>query len=92
MSDKYETLDFEDTHGDSLLNESADLEEPMETEDHREDPTEDALTDLMCGDRDIFLQDSLTDSQLERVAKASTPADPVVPPRDPNLLKPWSHL
>ena len=50
MSDKYNTLDFEDTHGDSLLNKSADKEEPIGTEDHRED----TLVDLMCGDRDIF--------------------------------------
>ena len=59
----------------------------METEDHRED----TLVDLMCGYRDIFSQDSLRDSQLERVAEASTPVDPVVPPRDKKLLKLWSH-
>ena len=59
----------------------------METEDHRED----TLVDLMCGDRDIFSQDSLRDSQLERVAEASTLVDPVVPPRDPKLVKLLSH-
>ena len=73
ISDKYKTLNFEDDHGDSILDESADLEEPREIEDQREEPTEDALGDFVCGDRDIFSQDSLTDFQLERVVKASTP-------------------
>ena len=43
MSDKYKTLDFENDHGDSLLDKSADLEEPIEMEDHMEEPTEDSL-------------------------------------------------
>ena len=73
ISDKYKTLNFEDDHGDSLLDESVDLKEPREIEDQREEPTEDALGDFVCGDRDIFLQDSLTDFQLECVVKASTP-------------------
>ena len=38
-----ETLDFENDHGDLRLDESADLEEPTEMEDHMEEPTEDSL-------------------------------------------------
>ena len=87
MSDKYKTLNFEDDYGDSLLDESADLEEPREIEDQREEPTEDALGDFVCGDRDIFSQDSLTDFQLERMVKTSTPADSAEPPRDPETAK-----
>ena len=37
----------------------------------------------MCWDRDIFSQDSLTESQLVAVVKASTPAVPAVSPREP---------
>ena len=54
MSDKYKTLNIEDDYGNSLLDESADLKEPREIEDQREEPTEDALGDFVCGDRDIF--------------------------------------
>ena len=46
MSDKYKTLNFEDDYGDSLLNMSVVLKEPMETEDHREDSTKDSLSNL----------------------------------------------
>ena len=72
------------THGDSLLNESVDHEEPMDTEDHREDTTEDALGSLGCGDKDIFEDDPLTASQLVAVVKASTLADSAVP-----SIGPW---
>ena len=82
MSDKYETLDFEDNHGDSLLNKSAGPVEPMEMEDHREEPTEDTLGDLMCRDKDIFADYPISDSQLESVVNASTPVDTVVPTSD----------
>ena len=90
MYEKYKIFSFEDNHGEFLLNESADLKVPRETGDHREEPTEDALVEFVYEDRDIFLQDSLTDSQLEHVvkaSKASTPADSVVPPRDPETAK-----
>ena len=80
--DKYNLLHFEDTHQDSLLDESAHLVEPMETKDHRENPTEDSLTDFMFWNRDIFAGDPFMDSQLERMVKASNPVDLAVPPRD----------
>ena len=87
MSDKYKTLNFGEDHGDSLLDESTHLEELMETEDHREKPTEDALGDFVCRDWDIFLQDSLTDSQLECMVKSSTLVDSAVPLRDLETAK-----
>ena len=34
----------------------------------------------MCEEREIFSQDSLTDSQLVAVVNTSTPMDPVGPP------------
>ena len=37
LSDKYETLDFEDDYGDMLSVESADPEEPIEMEDNGEE-------------------------------------------------------
>ena len=43
LSDKYKTLDFENNHGNLLLDESADLEEPIEMEDPMEEPTENSL-------------------------------------------------
>ena len=54
----------------------------METKDHRENPTEDSLTDFMFWNRDIFAGDPFMDSQLERMVKASNPVDLAVPPRD----------
>lgn len=56
----------------------------MDTEDHREDTTEDALGSLGCGDKDIFEDDPLTASQLVAVVKASTLADSAVP-----SIGPW---
>ena len=35
----------------------------------------------MCGEKDIFDDDPLTDSQLMAVVNAPTPVDPVVPAR-----------
>ena len=85
MWDKYNNLDYKhDDHGDMLLNGSDDQKEPMEVADQKEGPTEDTLRFLMCGEREIFSQDSLMDSQLVAVVNASTPMDPVVSPaRDP---------
>ena len=91
MSDKYKTLNFEDDHGDSLLDESADLEEPREIEDQREEPTEDVLGDFVCGERDIFSQDSLTDFQLERAVKAPPRGFLQFLPGIQRLLKLWNH-
>ena len=57
MSYKYDNLDYEnDNH------ESVDQEEPMEVADLSEVPTEDPLGFLMCGEREIFSQDSLMNS------------------------------
>ena len=57
MSYKYDNLDYEnDNH------ESVDQEEPMEVADLSEVPTEDTLRFLMCGEREIFSQDSLMNS------------------------------
>ena len=53
MSAKSGFINSEDTHGDSLLDESADHEEAMDTGDDGEDTTEDALCGLGCGDRMI---------------------------------------
>ena len=45
---------------------------------------EDTLGFLMCGEKEIFSQDSLMDSQLVAVVNTSTPMDPVgPPPKDP---------
>ena len=54
MSHNNNILHFEDTHGDMLLHESVDPEKPNETEDHREDATENTLGNLGYGDKDIF--------------------------------------
>ena len=63
MSDKYNNLDYKhENHEDALLNESVDQEEPMEVADLSEVPTEDTLRFLMCGEREIFSQDSLMNS------------------------------
>ena len=63
MSEKYDNLDYEhDNHEDTLLDESVDQEEPMEVADLLEVPTEDTLRFLMCGEREIFSQDSLMNS------------------------------
>ena len=35
----------------------------------------------MCGEKDIFDDDPLTDSQLMAVVNAPTPVDPIVPAR-----------
>ena len=56
----------------------------MEVADQTEEPTEDTLGFLMYKEREIFSQDSLTDSQLVALVNASIPVDHVVPPaRDP---------
>jgi len=59
----------------------------MEIEDHREDPIEEPLTHFMCGDRDIFADDPVMDSQLECVVEASTQVGLAVPPRDLEIAK-----
>ena len=65
MSDKCDNLSYEhDYHGDELLNGFDDQEMPMEVADQTEEPTEDTLGFLICGEREIFSQDSLKDSQL----------------------------
>ena len=57
MSYKYDNLDYKnDNH------ESVDQEEPMEVADLSEVPMEDTLRFLMCGEREIFSQDSLMNS------------------------------
>ena len=57
MSDKYNNLDYKyDNH------ESVDQEEPMEVVDLLEVPAEDTLRFFMCGEREIFSQDSLMNS------------------------------
>ena len=58
----------------------------METEDHREEPTEDSLMEFIGGDRDIFVDDPVTNSQLKRVVEASTLGDLAVPSRIQRLL------
>ena len=83
MSDKFETIDLEDTHGNLLLDEFVDPKEPMDTEDHGEDTSENTLGGLRCGDKDIFEDNPLTASQLVAVVKASTLADHAVPPIGP---------
>ena len=35
---------------------------------------------LACGDNDIFAEDDITDSQLERAVNVPTQEDPDVPP------------
>ena len=56
----------------------------MEVADQSEEPTEDTLGFLMCGEREIFSQDSLMNSQLVAVVNTSTPVDTVGhPPKDP---------
>ena len=41
----------------------------------------------MCGEKDIFDDDPLTDSQLMAVVNAPTPVDPVVPARSAETEK-----
>ena len=87
MFDKFENIILEDTHGVLLLYESADHKEPMDTEDHGDHTTDEALGSLGCGDKDIFEDDPLTASQLVAVVEASTLVDSAVPPRDPETAK-----
>ena len=42
---------------------------------------------LICSDRDIFADDSLTSSQLLASVKAPTPVDPIVPARSAETEK-----
>ena len=56
----------------------------MVVADLLEEPMEDTLGFLMCGEKEIFSQDSLMDSQLVAVVNASTPMDLLgPPPKDP---------
>ena len=56
----------------------------MVVADLSEEPMEDTLGFLMCGEWVIFSQNSLMDSQLVYVDNTSTPMDPVgSPPKDP---------
>ena len=84
MSDEH-NLDYEcDDQGDTLLNQSEDLEEPMKQGEAEleEKQSEDPGCLLTCSDRDIFEEDDcLTDSQLLAAINTPTPVDPAVPAR-----------
>ena len=83
MSDDHNLLDYKcEVQGEELLNQSGDLEEPMEQEDAmlEEVQPEDPGCMLACGGRDIF-EDDLSVSQLVAATNAPTPVDPAVPAR-----------
>ena len=86
MSDELNLLDYEwdEDQGVELLNQSADLEEePMEQEVivlEEEQPV-DPGQGLACSGRDVFEEDSLTNSQLLAYVNAPTEEDPRVPAR-----------
>ena len=85
MLDEYNNLNFKhDNREEALLERSDDQEEPLEVADQRKEHTEDTLSFLMCGEKDIFYGDSLTESQLVIAVNAPTLVDPVVTSaRDP---------
>ena len=85
MSDEHNILDYEcDDQGEALLDQSGDLEEPMELgeAESEENQSEDSGHLLTCGNRDIFEEDDHLDaSQLMEDVNAPTPEDPAVPAR-----------
>ena len=86
MSDELNLLDYEydDDQSEELLNQSASLEEePMEQEVIvlEEEQPEDPGQGLACGGRDVFEEDTLTNSQLLAAVNAPTQEDPGVPAR-----------
>ena len=83
MSDEHNLLDYEcDDQGEELLNQSEDLEEPLEQEEAvlEEKQPEDQGNMLACSGRDIF-EDDLSVSQLVAAINTLTPVDPPVPAR-----------
>ena len=92
MSDEHNLLDYEcDDQGDTLLDTSEDLKEPIEQGEAelKEKQSEDPGCLLTCGDRDIFEEDDcLTDSQLLIAVNAPTPAVPVRSAETEEALQP----
>ena len=91
MSDIQDNLlDYEcdDVQGKDPLDQSADLEEePIDQEVIvlEEVQPADPGHKLACGDNDIFAEDDITDSQLERAINVPTQEDPGVPAQSPEV-------